>query len=319
MVEGFFLPFDMKFKIDIPVEDNPILDYQTPVLAIGSCFADRMSDRLRQAHFNVLSNPYGTLYNPVSMAQNLLGLNTAASFIQHNGLWNSFQHHSDVSRPDQSALTLKIQEIDEQVLKHFGQTKTTNLVTFGSAQVFTFEDKIVANCHKVPSKQFSRRLLTVEEIVNSWSALLSTYPNHDFLFTVSPVRYTREGMHTSNLSKSILLLAANQLVKQFGNAFYFPAYELVIDELRDYRFYKEDLVHPNKQAVDYVWGKVKLHLMTERTKDMIVDLDNVVHMQQHKLLHPESEAAQKFIAKKRMAESDFEDKHGVNVKTGKEV
>ncbi len=319
MVEGFFLPFDMKFKIDIPVEDNPILDYQTPVLAIGSCFADRMSDRLRQAQFNVLSNPYGTLYNPVSMAQNLLGLNTAGSFIQHNGLWHSFHHHSDVSGVDQSALTLKIQEIDEQVLKHFGQTKTTNLVTFGSAQVFTFEDKIVANCHKVPSKQFSRRLLTVEEIVRSWSALLSTYPNHDFLFTVSPVRYTREGMHHSNLSKSILLLASSQLVKQFENAFYFPAYELVIDELRDYRFYKEDLVHPNKQAVDYVWGKVKSHLMTERTKDMIADLDHVVHMQQHKLLHPESEAAQKFIAKKRKAKYDFEDKHGVKVKTGEDL
>ena len=123
-------------------------------------------------------------------------------------------------------------------------SKSTVLVTFGSAQVFTFEGEIVANCHKLQSNRFQNRLLQVAEIVNSWTALLAKYPNHDFVFTVSPVRYMREGMHQSNLSKSILLLAINQLVEQFENAMYFPAYEVVIDELRDYRFYKEDLYIP---------------------------------------------------------------------------
>ncbi len=313
MVEGFFLPFDMKFKIDIPIQNNPVLDYQIPVLATGSCFADRMSDHLKKAQFSVLANPFGTLYNPVSMAQNLFGLTMKNDLVQNNGLWHSFRHHSDFSSADQSALVEKMQATDVSVEKHFAISKSTVLVTFGSAQVFTFEGEIVANCHKLQSNRFQNRLLQVAEIVNSWTALLAKYPNHDFVFTVSPVRYMREGMHQSNLSKSILLLAINQLVEQFENAMYFPAYEVVIDELRDYRFYKEDLVHPNNQAVNYVWSKVKSHLMTERTLAMIDDLEKVVQMQQHTLLHPESELAKKFIAQKTKAEIAFESKYGMPI------
>ncbi len=205
-------------------------------------------------------NPFGTLFNPLSIATCMevcLG-NKALSmnhYQLHNGLWHSFLHHGRFSHADRATFE---QHIAESIVagKQALQAATTIIITFGTAWVYERNGEIVSNCHKLPEKEFTRRRLTVEEIVAVWSRLLQSplLQSKRVIFTVSPIRHVRDGLHENQVSKATLLLAIEQLQTLSGVA-YFPAYEIVLDELRDYRFFAEDMLHPSSVAVAYIWKR----------------------------------------------------------------
>jgi hypothetical protein len=230
----------------------------------GSCFSEHISEKMLQNGFHVESNPWGILFNPISLAlmtQKLITPKDNSEYllpIQREKNWFSLHQHSEISGNTEKELVNKVNQLTENASNKF-QDSEVFIVTFGTAFVYEYLEKgnvIVANCQKVPNNLFQKRLLEIEEIVESWSKLILQIPHKKIIFTVSPVRHSRDGLAENNMSKSILIITIQQLIKKFPlQCFYFPSYEIVIDELRDYRFYKDDLVHPNEMAINYVWEK----------------------------------------------------------------
>lgn len=233
-----------------------VLDHSTPLLALGSCFADEMGSRLRRDGFDILCNPFGTLYNPLSIAEDLQMALAGepldpALLVQHEGLWHSWMHHSRFSSPDRDECLGRcnqaIQEAHDQLQRH-----PLLIVTFGTAWVFRHEGRLVANCHKIPPQQFTRTRLTIDEIVEVWQPLTERLHGEGIqtIFTVSPVRHLADTAHGNQLSKSTLLLAVDRI-----DTPYFDSYEILLDELRDYRFFGRDLCHPSDLAADIVYER----------------------------------------------------------------
>ena len=260
------------------------VDHSTGIVSLGSCFADEIGERLQEADFHVEQNPFGALYNPASIAAAVRRLMEdrpigMEDLVEHEGLWHSWHHHGSFSRTTAeetlAACNDRLHQAHE-VLKE----ASLLMVTFGTAWVFEREGGIVANCHKLPPQMFVRRRMTVEEIVTLWQPLLQElaayYPKLNVLFTVSPIRHLADGAHGNQLSKSALLLAVNELV---GNArcHYFPSYEIVLDELRDYRFFDEKMTHPTPLAVDVVWERFQRATMLPAVREQAH-----YNMKQHK-------------------------------------
>lgn len=233
-----------------------VLDHSTPLLALGSCFADEMGSRLRRDGFDILCNPFGTLYNPLSIAEDLQMALAGepldpALLVQHDGLWHSWMHHSRFSSPDRDECLGRcnqaIQEAHDQLQRH-----PLLIVTFGTAWVFRHEGRLVANCHKIPPQQFTRTRLTIDEIVDVWQPLTERLHGEGIqtIFTVSPVRHLADTAHGNQLSKSTLLLAVDRI-----DTPYFDSYEILLDELRDYRFFGRDMCHPSDLAADIVYER----------------------------------------------------------------
>ena len=257
------------------------IDYATGIVSLGSCFSDEIGKRLQEGDFHIEQNPFGTLYNPASIASALrrimydreIGME---DLVEHEGLWHSWHHHGSFSRATAEecleACNSRIHQAHEAL-----KQASLLMITFGSAWIYEREGQVVANCHKLPQENFVRRKMSVEDIVSLWRPLLkelySFHPHLSTLFTVSPIRHIGDGLHGNQLSKSTLLLAMDELVdselppakrKKKGAkveepdhpvTVYFPAYEIVVDELRDYRFYEADMVHPSTLAVDVVWDR----------------------------------------------------------------
>ena len=247
------------------------LDWQSQVLSLGSCFADEMGRRLSDSGFVVEQNPFGTLYNPASGASALRRIMDdhevqAIDLVQHEGLWHSWHHHGAFSHPTADETLAACNQRLHQAHRALREA-TLLVVTFGTAYVYEYHGQVVANCHKLPADQFTRRRLTTDEIVSLWSPLLDEllvrHPSLSILFTVSPIRHLADGAHGNQLSKSILLLAVDQLVaRQAQRVAYFPAYEIVLDELRDYRFFGPDMAHPTALAADIVWHRFQQATMS---------------------------------------------------------
>lgn len=250
--------------VDIPASVYKI-DHQTPILLIGSCFADAMGQRLLHDGFNATVNPTGILYNPLSIAQAIIG-DGHFDIVEHDGLWHSMQHHGQFSRPTAEELTKAVLEANTLLYNALNKAERI-IVTFGTAFVYEYHNRIAANCHKLPESEFKRFMVNENQIVAAWKPLLNRYKDKQWLFTISPIRHIRDGLHENNLSKATLLLATNTLIKSFDNVTYFPAYEIINDELRDYRFYADDLVHPSNLAEDYVYERFKDCFMTESVKN----------------------------------------------------
>lgn len=253
----------MEFTLSTPIPSYPFkLSHQDKVFMSGSCFSENISECMLSRGFHVLSNPWGVIFNPISIAEELefgLGLTDVLPFhpVQRDGVVVSLFQHSQLYGNDAEKLRERIAEVSEK-MKAFLVESDVIILTFGTAFVFEWmeTDSIVANCHKQASGLFRRRLLDIEEIISSWTKIVQAFPGKKFIFTVSPVRHKRDGLHENNVSKGVLHSVVYHLIHSFpDNCFYFPAYELVVDELRDYRFFKEDLVHPNDLAVKYVWQK----------------------------------------------------------------
>lgn len=274
------------------------------LLLLGSCFAEEIGDKMMQRRFRVLMNPHGILYNPASLAIALQDyvqnrVYTRADLFQRDGLWHSFHHHGrfSQSRPEKT-----LESINHAIEKTHLVLKEAQwlVVTFGSAYVYHHKKtgQPVGNCHKVPSAEFDKILITIPAITGIWQeqieALKKFNPHLSILFTISPVRYVRDGLIGNNRSKAILIDAVHRLLETNKNCFYFPAYEIVIDQLRDYRFFKEDLVHPNQLAIDYVWEKFSQNMCDAATQQFLAEYEPLLKGLQHRAFQEETAEHQNF-------------------------
>ena len=288
--------------------------HHRPVFLIGSCFTTHIGNKLTDSKLDAFINPTGIVFNPISVVGALKSVFNQQAFTgshlnHHQDKWFSFQHHSSFSSFNKEACLTKINTKINAAHLHLKKSHTI-FITLGSAWVYEYKDVgIVANCHKIPHQQFTKRLLSVKEILSAFSTIQTLLKPYNVVFTVSPVRHIKEGLHENNLSKSTLLLAINNLVEQQHNYHYFPAYELIIDELRDYRFYKDDMVHPTHLAVDFVWEKLMDCYFEEATKELVATLQKIKLAVNHIPFNFESEAHQQFVKKQVNLMNDLSKKY----------
>ena len=264
---------------------NQKIGYEDSILMIGSCFADSIGEQMVQRNLRVTCNPFGTLYNPLSIAQ-ALTMTDMPELIEHDGLWHSMAHHGSFSRADKDEAEQAIRASIETMQKALREA-TVVIVTFGTSWVYEWKgERVVGNCHKLPETNFTSRRLTAEEIVAAWKPLLERYSDKHWVFTVSPIRHIKDGLHENQLSKATLLQAVEKLTGEAGlTADYFASFEIMLDELRDYRFYADDLVHPSSLAVNYIWERFVDTFCTPQTKNEM----NIQHkrwqFEHHRPLH----------------------------------
>ncbi|MEI6022050.1 MAG: GSCFA domain-containing protein [Bacteroidota bacterium] len=286
----------MKFHLNFkPSTCGFNISHQHQLFLIGSCFSDNIGDRLQAHKFQSVQNPCGVLFNPISIQQTLMhGIQkpkpNANILLEQNNQVFSFLHHSKIKAGSKNELLQNIQVLNDQNHQAL-QASDFIFITFGSAYHYYHTELMVtvANCHKQNQNLFEKRLMQALEIVNIYNALLAELkqinPKLKCIFTVSPVKHLKDGVVENNRSKSILIMAVHQLVEENENAYYFPAYELVNDDLRDYRFYKADLAHPNELAVDYVWQKFSDCFFEENTKKINIEIQKLNAYLNHNNLH----------------------------------
>ena len=284
----------------------PRFSHRDRLLLMGSCFATNIGTRLLEAKFACDVNPYGVLYNPLSISaalrEALAGkVYAEADLYEHGGLWHSPMHHGDFSAPTAAEALARINARLEAMRAELSRPDVL-LLTWGTAWVYeeARTGRIVGNCHKLPERCFCRRRLSVEEMVDDYTELLADLwkvnPGLKVVFTVSPIRHVRDGLHANQLSKAALLLAIASLEEKFPAAVcYFPAYEIVLDELRDYRFYAPDMVHPSDVAIDYVWERFCGACLTDEAVKLMEECYQIHKMLEHKPFHPDSEGHKTFL------------------------
>lgn len=281
--------------IHIPAADKPIA-YTDHILLLGSCFADNIAAKLAEYYFQITANPFGTLYNPLSIAQ-ALSLQQVPELVEWGGLYHSMYHHGAFSSSDRLQTGQNIRQSIDCLQRAFAEASVV-IITFGTAWVYEQDGVVVANCHKIPADRFTRRRLSVEEIVSAWQPVLSAHSDKHFIFTVSPIRHIKDGLHENQLSKATLLLAIAQLAEnQSVSIDYFPSYEILIDELRDYRFYANDMLHPSSVAVNYIWERFVSTYMSSATQQEMHPLHQLYLDRHHTLLHPDSPASRIFLSR----------------------
>ena len=269
------------------------IGYGDKILLLGSCFADNIGAKFAEHYFQATINPFGTLYNPASIAAAITNVGNS-QLVEHNGLWHSMMHHGAFSGKDKEEVLTRCEQ-SRALLQRALMEASTVVVTFGTAWVYEMEGKVVANCHKLPANRFTRRCLTVNEIVEMWQPIVASMPDKHWIFTVSPIRHVKDGLHANQISKAILLQAVDQLGQS-----YFPSYEIMMDELRDYRFYAEDMVHPSAVAVEYIWQRFVDTYMNKDTQTEMRVLNQLWRDNQHRMLHPDTDEARTFV--QRLAE-----------------
>jgi hypothetical protein len=319
----------MEFRIPLrPGKLPSFIEFADPILLSGSCFTEHMADRMRRHKFSILENPNGVLFNPVSIASSLVraidGEPYSRSDLFHrNGIWSNWDFHGRFSDPDPGKA---LDGMNASVKRAHGFLRETRwlFLTLGSAWVYHLEDgRIVANCHKAPDSAFYRRLLSLEEVLSTLDNLIhrlsQVTPDIKVILTVSPVRHMRDGYVENNRSKAVLLQAVHHLAGKFDRIHYFPAYELVIDDLRDYRFYAEDMVHPNHQATAYVWERFVEASFSGPTREAMKEIAGLGAAMAHRPLHPGSAAHRDFMRSclektmelsRRFPSLDFTDEFG---------
>lgn len=297
----------MDFRTQVkPEKVSFTFSHHTPILLMGSCFAENIGERLDNHFFPVDVNPFGTLYNPASVAEGMRLLMKGKQFQSadlffHEGVFHSFTHHSRFSA---STAEVCLRKINERMQSSgIALRKAERLVvTFGTAWVYKLKSdgQVVGNCHKLPDKMFERVRLSVDEIVADWHSLIDTLrtenPSLKLLFTVSPVRHWKDGANGNQLSKATLLLAIDELRNRYPDQVgYFPAYEIMMDDLRDYRFYTDDMLHPSSLAVDYIWESFAASYLTDQSKNLLKDLAEIRRALNHKPFNPENDAYRTFL------------------------
>ena len=320
----------MQFTTPVNIKPNKSIDHNSRIVMLGSCFAENIGKKLIECGFNIVMNPMGILYNPISIHNALQRIIEGREFTEdelfyHNGLWASFMHHGSFSHSDKNEALRIMNERLHQAHQQL-QNATHLIITFGSAEVYEHNGQVVANCHKLPSRQFTHRLLSINEITTQYcppvleqstESLASQYcppvlggravggggqtlltPNSSLLtiFTISPVRYLGEGAHHGQINKATLLLATDQICCETG-ADYFPSYEIMMDELRDYRYYATDMIHPSEVAIDYIFERFTTTYLTEEAIRTAEEIKKIKKSLSHRPLHPDSEEYQKFKKK----------------------
>ncbi|HXO75532.1 MAG TPA: GSCFA domain-containing protein [Puia sp.] len=301
---------EFQLPISIPSLPRPI-SYGEKIMLTGSCFTEHIGNNLRDWKFDVLQNPNGILFDAASVASSLISyiqpkVYTGDDLVYFNELWQSWQHHSQFSNIDKEACLRGINESQARAHVFLKEAKWL-IITLGSSFSYRLkeEGREVANCHRAPAQTFTKHLMTIEEIsVALDSCLYQLFyfnPGLQVIFTVSPVRHIRDGVVENNRSKARLIEAVHHLVNKFDRLYYFPAYELVIDVLRDYRFYDIDMVHPNYPATQFVLEKFTQHYIDESSRRLLEEVKKIVIARKHKPFQPATNAHRKFLA-------DFRDK-----------
>ena len=308
--EIVFCTILMELLTPVPISPSSWkISYQDNMLLLGSCFSDSMAEKMQACYFPHTSNPYGTLYNPLSIAQAMDTLSDEEVLVYDKGLYHSLLRHGSFSGSEEESVRRAVIESRNRMEQALAKASVC-IITFGTAWVYEYKGRVVANCHKLPASAFTRRRLSAEEIVAAWKPILEQYSEKHFIFTVSPIRHVKDGLHENQLSKGILLSAVEELTRHSDGASerphlhgqivpaadYFPSYEIVLDELRDYRFYAEDMVHPSAQAVQYVWERFVSTYMSPQTQQDMQTLHRFYQKKHHRILHPDSEESKRFLA-----------------------
>lgn len=288
-----------KFRTRVDIaEAAGKMDYKAKSLWMGSCFSDTIGKIMAGHKFPVLLNPFGTLFNPFSVMDNLRRLISGQAFTgadlhYNDGLWFSFSHYTGFAHPNADACLSAMNDSLKTASDWLKQSGFL-LLTFGTARIFQLKEsgQIVANCHKLPSVSFASRLAEPAEIIQSCDVamreLRQMNPAMQVIFTLSPVRHWSDGAESNQLSKSILHYSMHEILKKYDQAYYFPAYEIFMDELRDYRFYAADMLHPSEQASRYVWERFTETWIDNASKKIMADVTAVMKAAGHRPLHAES-------------------------------
>lgn len=298
----------MKFRTEIePAPLHEPIEHHRRIITLGSCFADNISAYFERYKFRILSNPFGVLFNPVSILNSIKQGVERKMFckddlVEYRGEWHSFYHHSDFSSHDPHTVIQKINTGLQEVYD-FLKTADLAIITFGTSYIYKLKStgETVSNCHRIPESRFIRHRLSMEEIVESLEALIDLLTSFRseirFIFTVSPVRHWKDGAVENQLSKSLLITALHRVLENHAHSNYFPSYELMMDDLRDYRFYAPDLLHPNSIAVDYIWEKFSGSCFSRQCLDAIADVGRLAAAMDHRPRNEESPEHKKFLKK----------------------
>ena len=311
----------MDFRTEIKIESFDTLIYPgSKINMIGSCFANHIGNRMEHSGLDVHVNPFGVLYNPESIAtacRMMTGNFTFESdgFVESEGLWNSWFNDSSFAAPDVVTCKRNLEQAccsETERLKHLDFL----FITLGTNRCYALKEKgfIVGNCHKQPAQMFEEKKLTVSQMVVSLQQAMDDLwrlaPSLRVVFTVSPYRYAKYGFHESQLSKAALLLAVDEICsRNDGRCVYFPAYEIVMDELRDYRFYADDMLHPSEMAVNYIWERFTEKCFAKETLNYMKEWERIEKSFTHRPLHPASEAYELFMKSTRMKLRELVDRY----------
>ncbi len=296
---------NFRTEIDIPKAKN-VIDYNSKIILLGSCFSDNIGEQFLYYKFNTLSNPFGVIFNPISIEKLIFRsiqntLFTKKDFVFYNDKWQSLDLHSTFSS---ISLEEAVSRANKALLqtKEYLKTASHCIITFGTSWVYRLvkTEEIIANCHKLPQTEFQKELLSVTTIKKTLQSIISQIkivnPNATIIFTISPVRHLKDGFIENNLSKSHIIAALHSVLNE-KNTYYFPSYEIMLDDLRDYRFYKSDFIHPNNLAVTYIWNKFTACWFAENTKEIMKKVASVQKRLAHKPFNPNTENHQKFLEK----------------------
>ncbi|MFD2891691.1 GSCFA domain-containing protein [Flavobacterium chuncheonense] len=297
----------MKFRTEIPlVKSSFPMDYQSKILLMGSCFAENIGEKFQYFKFQSEINPFGIIFNSTSLL-NLLRRSvqkryfTAEDVFYHNDLWHCFEVHSELSNTNRDVFLENLNRLVDDVNTQ-AHTITHLQITLGTAWVYRAiaSNEIVANCHKVPQKEFNKELLSVTSITDDLHEIIELLGTVNskckIIFTVSPVRHIKDGFVENTVSKAHLITAVNAVVREYNSKVeYFPSFEIMMDELRDYRFYAEDMLHPNQVAVDYIWSQFVQNYLSNSAFELMREVDAIQKGLAHRSFNEETESHQKFL------------------------
>ena len=299
----------MNFSTKVPIQKtNFPIDYHSEILLLGSCFAENIGEKFQYFKFQTTVNPFGIIFNPVSIKKLICRVVNQEKFTEkdiffHNEMWHCFEVHSELSNPKKEEFLKKLNEIIDKT--HFQISQLSHLqITYGTSWVYRnkLSNEIVANCHKVPQNQFDKEILSVEtiesSIKNTVDLIQKVNPKCTFIFTISPVRHIKDGFFENNVSKGNLFSALNKIIKNENCKLiteYFPSYEILIDELRDYRFYASDMLHPSQIAIDYIWERFSENYFLNETQIIIQQINDIQKAINHKPINSDSKSYALFI------------------------
>jgi hypothetical protein len=296
------------FRTTFPIPKfNIKITHASSILTVGSCFADNIGNKLNYYKYDVLQNPFGVLYNPASISKNLDAIIHNQSFsdedlVFHDNLWHSWMHHSQFSNSAKEEVLHRIANTQEKTTRHLKKALHI-FITYGTSWIYEYkkDKRIVANCHKLPSSEFSRRRMTLSEITERMGKTIEEIrainPKVQIIQTVSPIRNWKDGAPQNQLSKALLIAASHQICEDHLNVHYFPAYELMVDDLRDYRFYASDMLHPSETAVNYIWTKFREVFIDPDMADTDISIEKLQKALTHRPVNKTNPQYKKFVLK----------------------
>lgn len=311
----------MKLQTIIPIkkEERNLINYNSKIFLVGSCFSENIGSKFQYLKFNTTINPLGILFNPIAIENFVCNSINESKVVKedlvfNNDLWHFFGAHSKFSSEKKFDI---LDNINSEILKSNTKLKESShiIITLGTAWVYRHieTDKIVANCHKFPQKKFLKEILSIEEISESLQGIISLIKdlknNPSIIFTVSPVRHIKDGFVENQRSKAHLIAAIHQVINKRENTHYFPSYEIMMDELRNYRFYKEDMIHPNETAINYIWNKFIDTWISDENLSTMKQIENIQKGLNHKPFNTKSKEYKSFLENLENKKKDIKNKY----------